>query len=100
MRQAYNEMVRVQCKNCDKYFHCQGNYEAVHRCSGILQTFTAETLSNARELFGGDSSGKGKADSDADQVANRFGRSGGNCAGRYLASARCAYNPSTRQCKW
>ena len=103
MKANYDEMVRVRCKNCDKYFHCRGNYEAVHKCGGILQRTTAEILryklldfhvfflfypfyflfffkyikchdnirSDARELFGGNSSGKGKADSDADQVANR-----------------------------
>lgn len=97
MTKAYNEMVRVACKNCDKYFHCIGNYNAVYKCSGILQETTAETMSNARELFGGN---YGSADSQADQEANKFGRSGGDCAKKYLKAFNCAYNPSTKQCKW
>lgn len=99
MRDAYNEMKRVACKNCDKYFHCIGNYNAV-KCGGILQVTTAKIMSDARELFGGGGSGSGSADSAADQEANNFGRSGGNCASKYLKAANCAYNPSTKQCKW
>ncbi len=30
----YNEMRGADCKNCDKYFHCQGNYDAVYHCNG------------------------------------------------------------------
>ena len=35
MLQNYNQMRNVQCRNCDKYFHCQGNYEAVYRCGNL-----------------------------------------------------------------
>ncbi|KAG4067097.1 hypothetical protein HA402_000088 [Bradysia odoriphaga] len=97
MTAAYNEMVRANCANCDKYFHCIGNYNAVYKCSGILQVATAEAMSNARELFGGNS---GTTDSEADQAANRLGRSGGNCAETYLAAGNCAWNPSTKECTW
>ncbi|KAI0239621.1 hypothetical protein LSAT2_009669, partial [Lamellibrachia satsuma] len=30
MYSQYRKMQTVGCKNCDKYFHCQGNYNAVH----------------------------------------------------------------------
>ena len=100
MRQAYNEMTRVNCRNCDLYFHCIGNYNAVYECSGILQHSTAASISNGREWS---DQIRGRSDSGSsrnDQAANSFGRNGGNCAARYLARERCAYNPKTRQCKW
>lgn len=89
----YNKMKSANCKNCDKYFHCQGNYEAVHKCSGVLQVFTAETISNMREW-----NSSNPADSAEDQKANRFGRNGGSCASEYLAKVKCAYNPATGKC--
>jgi Serum amyloid A protein len=98
MWDAYNDMKAANCKNCDKYFHCRGNYDAVYRCRGILQRATAETISNLREwVFGWKDASTG--DSAADQVANLYGRNGGNCAARYLAAYKCAYNPSTRLCR-
>ncbi|XP_046451277.1 serum amyloid A-5 protein-like [Daphnia pulex] len=98
MWDAYNEMKRVQCKNCDRYFHCMGNYNAVYSCSGSMddKKATAKQISDVREwaIFGGG------ADSAGDQEANLFGRNGGSCASRYLKNVRCAYNPATKQCKW
>jgi len=28
----YSQMQYYQCPNCDKYFHCQGNFDAVYFC--------------------------------------------------------------------
>ena len=93
-------MIRANCRNCDKYFHCQGNYEAVYKCRGPFRETTAAAISNLREWYqGGGSSGSGNVDSAADQAANRFGRGGGNCASRYLKKVKCAYNPKTKACK-
>ena len=100
MREAYNEMVRVNCRNCDLYFHCIGNYKAVRECSGSLQHFTATIISNGREWS---DQLRGRSDSGSsrnDQEANEYGRNGGNCAARYLSATNCAYNPRTKQCKW
>lgn len=100
MWDAYNDMIAANCLNCDKYFHCRGNYDAVYRCEGKDQISTATTISDLREWLPGGSSGSGAADSAADQEANRFGRNGGNCTSRYLRSANCAWNPNTRICSW
>ncbi|XP_035710433.1 uncharacterized protein LOC118436430 [Folsomia candida] len=88
------------CANCDKYFHCRANYDAVHVCmredpEGDLEARirTAEEISNARE-FGQ----HGKPDSQQDQIANRFGRRGGNCGWRYLSRNRCFYHPKSKIC--
>ncbi len=96
---AFNDLKAANCRNCDKYFHCIGNYNAVYRCNGILQWTTADHISNLREWSTGiGGSGTGGSDSKADQEANKFGRNGGNCANRYLSAVKCAYNPSTRRC--
>jgi len=31
--QAYQQLRNADCLNCDKYFHCIGNYNAVYRYS-------------------------------------------------------------------
>ncbi|CAG0903724.1 unnamed protein product [Cyprideis torosa] len=92
----YNKMKAADCINCDKYFHCQGNYEAVHDCGGWLQRQTAEAISDLREWYQGSET----ADSAADQAANLFGRNGGDCASEYLRKANCAWNPKTGKCAW
>nr|CAH0112525.1 unnamed protein product [Daphnia galeata] len=111
MWDAYNEMRRVNCKFCDKYFHCMGNYNAVYSCSGSEEDkkCTAKKISDVREwrIFYLSwrsfdlTSGNSGADSAADQAANLVGRNNrSSCASTYLANVRCAYNPSTRECKW
>ncbi|KAH6946320.1 hypothetical protein HPB50_012774 [Hyalomma asiaticum] len=94
LQAAYSAMRDANCINCDKYFHCIGNYRAVHECNNSEDARrAAEAISNCRE-----EADNGGADSAADQEANRYGRGGGDCAHRYLAAVRCAYNPETRRC--
>ncbi|KAJ8315474.1 hypothetical protein KUTeg_007624 [Tegillarca granosa] len=93
MRQAYNEMRDANCRNCDKYFHCMANYNAVYNCQqSSTNRNVARRISDCRE------SGQNSADSRADQVANRYGRNGGNCGSRYLCEYGCYYNPLFRIC--
>ncbi|KAK2166450.1 hypothetical protein LSH36_39g12013 [Paralvinella palmiformis] len=94
VRKAFQEMRSANCKNCDKYFHCSGNYNAVFNCHrSDLNRKTAEIISNCREdICGG-------PDSASDQQANRYGRSGGNCTSRYLCKNDCQYNPQDRTCR-
>ncbi|XP_064468730.1 serum amyloid A-5 protein-like [Ornithodoros turicata] len=95
MLAGYTEMRRANCRNCDKYFHCQANYNAVSRCGRSRSAReTARKISDCREYSQG-----GGPDSVADQEANRFGRNLGNCGDRYLRRVGCAYNPSTRTCR-
>ncbi|XP_077546414.1 serum amyloid A-5 protein-like [Haemaphysalis longicornis] len=94
LQSAYDEMRSANCINCDKYFHCIGNYRAMNQCGNSdAARRAAEAVSNCREEADG-----GGADSAADQEANRYGRGGGDCAHRYLAAVRCAYNPDTKTC--
>lgn len=89
------------CDRCDKYFHCRANYDAVHACmiqdpeGNLLSRIrTAEEISNARE-FGQN----GTLDSEEDQMANKFGRGGGNCAEQYLDKYGCFYDPWQKICR-
>ena len=93
MQSSYNAMKQANCRNCDKYFHCKGNYNAVYRCQrSSTNRRVAVAISNCREQ------GQNSADSRADQVANRYGRNGGNCESRYLCSYGCYYDPRSRRC--
>ncbi|CAF3037737.1 unnamed protein product [Rotaria sp. Silwood2] len=73
LRAQYNAMTDANCMNCDKFFHCQGNYDAVYLCGKTANNIRiAKKISDCREAAqGGDS-----ADSQADQRANKFGRDG------------------------
>ncbi|KAH3868362.1 serum amyloid A protein-like [Dreissena polymorpha] len=76
MWRAYQDMRQANTIGADKYFHARGNYDAASRGTGGRHA--AAIISNARELFQGGSSGRGAADSRADQEANRWGRNGGD----------------------
>ncbi|XP_037286842.1 serum amyloid A-2 protein [Rhipicephalus microplus] len=92
LQAAYSAMSDANCVNCDKYFHCIGNFRAVTECGNSEEARNAaEVISNCREEAGG-------TDSAADQEANEYGRGGGDCAHRYLAAVGCAYNPDTKTC--
>ncbi|XP_040597270.1 serum amyloid A-3 protein-like [Mesocricetus auratus] len=73
MWRAYSDMREANWKNSDKYFHARGNYDAAQRGPG--GAWAAKVISDAREgiqRF----TGRGAADSRADQFANEWGRSG------------------------
>lgn len=90
---AYQEMRAANCKNCDKYFHCIGNYQAMKNCGNSEEARRgAEAMSNCRE-----EADRG-ADSGADQVANLYGRNGGDCALQYLTPVQCKYDPDGKTC--
>ncbi|XP_039733094.1 serum amyloid A protein [Pteropus medius] len=81
MWRAYSDMREANYKGADKYFHARGNYDAARRGPGGV--WAAEVISDAREnsqrvtdFFKYGDSGHGVEDSEADQVANRWGRSG------------------------
>jgi RHS repeat-associated protein len=67
----YDDMVQVKWRFSDKYFHCKGNCEAA-KC-GPAGYDEACSVSNLRELYGL-FKGDPRADSQADEAANRHGR--------------------------
>ncbi|XP_004593798.1 serum amyloid A-3 protein-like [Ochotona princeps] len=73
MWRAYSDMKEANFKNSDKYFHARGNYDAARRGPG--GAWAARVISNAREKIQG-LTGRGAEDTEADQFANRWGRSG------------------------
>lgn len=82
----YVDMRHANIRDADKYFHCKANFDAARR--GMSGAAVAESLSDAREWYGRNIKGDPAADSRADQIANRYGRSAAQ-SGRY-ASARTA----------
>ncbi|CAF3320158.1 unnamed protein product [Rotaria socialis] len=95
LKAQYNEMRRINCKNCDKFFHCQGNYDAVHRCGKKAENLRlAKKISDCREA----AQDPGSADSLEDQKANTLGQNGGNCTTEYLCKANCKYNFRSKTC--
>ncbi|NWU93158.1 SAA protein, partial [Upupa epops] len=76
MFRAYQDMREANYKNADKYFHARGNYDAAQRGPG--GAWAAKVISDAREKWQSDVSGRGDEDTRADQEANAWGRSGGD----------------------
>ncbi|NXL55463.1 SAA protein, partial [Chordeiles acutipennis] len=76
MYRAYRDMREANYINSDKYFHARGNYDAAQRGPG--GAWAAEVISDAREKWQSDVSGRGQEDTEADQEANAWGRSGGD----------------------
>ncbi|CAF3688335.1 unnamed protein product [Rotaria sp. Silwood1] len=96
LKVQYDEMKTANCMNCDKFFHCQGNYNAVHVCGKTtINIRIAKKISDCREAAQDASS----VDSQEDQKANKFGREGGNCSAEYLCKANCKYNPRNKSCQ-
>ncbi|XP_062052391.1 serum amyloid A-1 protein-like [Lepus europaeus] len=73
MWRAYSDMREANYKNSDKYFHARGNYDAAQRGPGGV--WAARVISDARENLQS-FMGRGAEDTEADQAANRWGRSG------------------------
>eukprot|EP00057_Strongylocentrotus_purpuratus_P025352 XP_011679826.1 PREDICTED: serum amyloid A-5 protein-like [Strongylocentrotus purpuratus] len=76
MWRSYSDMREANTIGADKYFHARGNFDAAQRGSG--GRFAAEVISDAREGWQGGVSGRGAADTQADQEANIHGRNGGD----------------------
>ncbi|NXV39941.1 SAA protein, partial [Rissa tridactyla] len=76
MIRAYRDMREANYIGADKYFHARGNYDAAQRGPGGV--WAAKVLSDARERWQSDFSGRGAEDTRADQEANEWGRSGGD----------------------
>jgi serum amyloid A protein len=72
---TYNEMLEANWKNSDKYFHAKANLKASMRGPG--GEYAAEKMSNLREILDQRFKGDPRSASEADQVANRFGRARG-----------------------
>uniref|UniRef100_A0A1A7W9T4 Serum amyloid A protein n=1 Tax=Iconisemion striatum TaxID=60296 RepID=A0A1A7W9T4_9TELE len=77
MWKAYRDLKKSNFIGADKYFHARGNFDAAQRGPGGV--LAAEVISYLRELVQEFSdSGFDPADSAADQVANEWGRNGGD----------------------
>ncbi|NXD11820.1 SAA protein, partial [Nothocercus nigrocapillus] len=76
MLRAYRDMREANYVGADKYFHARGNYDAAQRGPG--GAWAAKVISDARERWQSDVSGRGAADTAADQEANAWGRNGGD----------------------
>ncbi|KAF1408665.1 Serum amyloid A protein, partial [Spheniscus humboldti] len=74
MLRAYQDMLEANYKGADKYFHARGNYDAAQRGPG--GAWAAKVISDARERWQSSVSGRGAEDTQADQEANLWGRSG------------------------
>ncbi|XP_072721552.1 serum amyloid A protein-like isoform X1 [Ciconia boyciana] len=76
MFRAYQDMREANYKDSDKYFHARGNYDAAQRGPG--GAWAAKVISDLREKWQSDVSGRGAEDTRADQEANEWGRNLGD----------------------
>ncbi|RXG58009.1 Serum amyloid A-3 protein [Armadillidium vulgare] len=76
MYKGYSEMREANWKNSDKYFHAKANQNAAKHGPGGI--FAAKVISNGREWVDRNIKGDSRAQSQADQRANIYGRNGGD----------------------
>ncbi|KAI0222270.1 hypothetical protein LSAT2_026478 [Lamellibrachia satsuma] len=96
MLTQYLAMQYANCRNCDKYFHCQANFNAVYLCSGGDARRAAVAISECREIS---QTGTDSPDGAADMRANLYGRHGGDCHAKYGCAYNCNYKPSDGSCQ-
>ena len=80
----YSNMRDANTIGADKYFHCKANCEATQRGNGGKDA--AQCISDFREWFDQNIKGDPAAQSIEDQIANKYGRHGGQ-------------NNSTKSCR-
>ncbi|XP_064472960.1 serum amyloid A-2 protein-like [Ornithodoros turicata] len=93
MFRGYQTMRRARCRNCERYFHCQANYNAVKNCNkSQAAKDAAKEISDCRENVSGESWKY--------EEATRHGRDQHDCGDKFLRAVDCTYNPSSRRCGW
>ncbi|XP_018496565.1 uncharacterized protein LOC108864814 [Galendromus occidentalis] len=104
-KMASNFRRSVRCPGCEKFFHCQANYEAVFHCSQAAEAIqTAQVFSDCREYA--QLGGSAAASLSDRQRANLVGRRGGDCVGEFLTKApdfslASVFNlGAPRKCQW
>ncbi|XP_070758697.1 serum amyloid A isoform X2 [Enoplosus armatus] len=75
MARSYFDMRKAKCTGADKYFHARGNYDAAQRGAG--GHWASKFISDTREWLDMKRGGSPE-DSAADQIANNWGREGGD----------------------
>jgi hypothetical protein len=87
--------VVVQIRLKIKALQKKVSYKFVWNKSILSSQFILSLVSDCRE----NAQDAGSADSLADQIANQFGRNGGNCQTEYLCKVQCKYNPQDKTCQ-
>ena len=85
--QNYQDMRDANTIGGDKYFHCKANCEAAQRGDGGQDA--AECISDAREWADENIKGDSSKASEADQIANQWGRSQGSANPGASCSSIC-----------
>ena len=94
----YDEMIKINCANCAKYFYCIANYEAVYGCTNgdlELRRNIAKKISDCRveAQYNGLNE-----ESMQDLEANNLGLDGGDCKSTYGCSNGCYYDYLLKTC--
>uniref|UniRef100_A0A131Z5D7 Serum amyloid A protein n=1 Tax=Rhipicephalus appendiculatus TaxID=34631 RepID=A0A131Z5D7_RHIAP len=96
MYATYRTMLNLECPNCDLYFHCRANYNALRWCRKTKRSKEMNALIGGCQNLS--KPGRTPEQKAAEERARQDGREQKNCASMYLAKAGCSYNPDTRKC--
>ncbi|RWS29625.1 uncharacterized protein B4U80_01289 [Leptotrombidium deliense] len=93
MLKEYKKMSKINCPNCEPYFHCKANYRAVNECGQTEEAVKlANIVTNCKEIS------KIGADDNASFEAAAKGRNGSDCDSLYLCAVKCSYKENTGSC--
>ncbi|XP_037282120.1 uncharacterized protein LOC119175046 [Rhipicephalus microplus] len=96
MYATYRTMLNLECPNCDLYFHCRANYNALRWCRKTKRSKEMNALIGGCQNLS--KPGRTPEQKAAEERARQDGREQKNCASMYLSKAGCSYDPDTRKC--
>lgn len=92
----YRTMLKLNCPNCDLYFHCRGIYKVLRWCRNSWKTMAViETINKCQDLS---KSARTPAQRAEEAQARLDGKNRRNCDRLYLEKKNCSYSPSKGKC--
>ncbi|XP_077487907.1 uncharacterized protein LOC144098863 [Amblyomma americanum] len=96
MYATYRTMLNLECPNCDLYFHCRANYNALRWCRKSRRSLEVNAMiGNCQDLS---KPGRTPEQKAQEAKARQDGREQKDCASLYLRKVSCSYDPRSGKC--
>ncbi|XP_075553200.1 uncharacterized protein LOC142585954 [Dermacentor variabilis] len=96
MYATYRTMLNLECPDCDLYFHCRANYNALRWCRKTKRSQEMNVLIGGCQNLS--KPGRTPEQKAAEERARQDGREQKDCARIYLGNSGCSYKPDSGKC--
>ncbi|XP_065305782.1 uncharacterized protein [Dermacentor albipictus] len=96
MYATYRTMLSLECPDCDLYFHCRANYNALRWCRKTKRSQEMNALIGGCQNLS--KPGRTPEQKAAEERARQDGREQKDCARIYLGNSGCSYKPGSGKC--